>query len=197
MTKIKAIETRYQGCLFRSRLEARWAVFFDSAGIPWRYEPEGFDLDGEWYLPDFWLPDQDLWVEIKPIEPTPRECRLASLLSVAGKPVLLLAGDCWSRQYQLHIFCSDFEVPLPSDTEFDQSEINEGPHHIFHGPSTYLQLRRCRRCTAFCYVEFWLEGDEEVFQGWGDIGAHSCGDHDRMPLDFDIKHFETARSARF
>jgi hypothetical protein len=32
------------GYRFRSRLEARWAVFFDVAGIPWQYEPEGFDL---------------------------------------------------------------------------------------------------------------------------------------------------------
>lgn len=52
--KIKAIETRYKGYLFRSRLEARWAVFFDALGLCWEYEPEGFDLgeDGR-YLPDF------------------------------------------------------------------------------------------------------------------------------------------------
>ena len=51
---IKAIETIYKGYKFRSRLEARWAVFFDSAGIEWEYEKEGYDL-GEcgWYLPDF------------------------------------------------------------------------------------------------------------------------------------------------
>lgn len=30
---IKAIETSYAGCRFRSRLEARWAVFFDTLGI--------------------------------------------------------------------------------------------------------------------------------------------------------------------
>jgi len=53
---IQAIETRYAGCRFRSRLEARWAVFFDTLSIPWEYEPEGFELgDGERYLPDFRL----------------------------------------------------------------------------------------------------------------------------------------------
>ena len=31
--EIKAIETIYNGYKFRSRLEARWAVFFDEAGI--------------------------------------------------------------------------------------------------------------------------------------------------------------------
>ena len=33
--KFKAIETKYKGFRFRSRLEARWAVFFDALGIEW------------------------------------------------------------------------------------------------------------------------------------------------------------------
>lgn len=64
---IKAIETRYKGYNFRSRLEARWAVFFDALGVKWEYEKEGYDLgEAGWYLPDFWLPDLRCWVEIKP-----------------------------------------------------------------------------------------------------------------------------------
>ena len=51
---IKAIETKYKGYRFRSRLEARWAVFFDALGLQWEYEPEGYDLgEAGWYLPDF------------------------------------------------------------------------------------------------------------------------------------------------
>jgi hypothetical protein len=67
--RIKAIETAYNGYRFRSRLEARWAVFLDTLGIPYEYEKEGFDLDGLAYLPDFWLPDSKQWLEIKPEEP--------------------------------------------------------------------------------------------------------------------------------
>ncbi len=53
---IKAIETEYNGYKFRSRLEARWAVFFDALGVEYEYEPEGFELpNGERYLPDFRL----------------------------------------------------------------------------------------------------------------------------------------------
>ena len=68
---IKAIETRYKGYRFRSRLEARWAVFFDALKIRWEYEPEGFELGGGLrYLPDFKLPDDgrfpDMWLEVKP-----------------------------------------------------------------------------------------------------------------------------------
>lgn len=66
MTTIQAIETEYAGCRFRSRLEARWAVFFDALGIKWLYEPQGFELpSGEWYLPDFHLTEMGLWVEVK------------------------------------------------------------------------------------------------------------------------------------
>src|SRR5262249_22063830 len=51
---------------FRSRLEARWAVFFKELGIAYAYEHQGFDLAGEWYLPDFWLPRAKAFVEVKP-----------------------------------------------------------------------------------------------------------------------------------
>lgn len=62
--QIKPIETQYKGYRFRSRLEARWAVFFDALGFQWEYEPEGFELaDGVRYLPDFLV--DDWWVEVK------------------------------------------------------------------------------------------------------------------------------------
>ena len=66
--EIKAIETVYNGYRCRSRLEARWAVFFDAAGIKYEYEPEGFVLeDGTRYLPDFFLPNirGGIYVEVK------------------------------------------------------------------------------------------------------------------------------------
>lgn len=73
---MQSIETEYEGYRFRSRLEARWAVFFDTAEIEYRYEPEGFvlpwRLNPNWsagkrfrYLPDFWFPDLKLWGEVK------------------------------------------------------------------------------------------------------------------------------------
>lgn len=69
MQQIKAIQTFYKGYHFRSRLEARWAVFFDALGIKWKYEDQGYERDGEKYLPDFFLPDWNnsggLFVEVK------------------------------------------------------------------------------------------------------------------------------------
>lgn len=84
---IQSIETRYAGCRFRSRLEARHAVFFESVGIPWLYEPEGFVLpDGSWYLPDFLLyPDDErhrFWVEVKARTPGDDEIEKCRQLAV-------------------------------------------------------------------------------------------------------------------
>jgi len=62
---VTAIETRYAGCRFRSRLEARWAVFFDTLGVAWQYEPQGFVVDDRAYLPDFLLTECGTWVEVK------------------------------------------------------------------------------------------------------------------------------------
>lgn len=63
--RIKPIETIYNGYRFRSRLEARWAVFFSAVGLEYQYEPEGFEMDGIRYLPDFYIPSIDRWFEIK------------------------------------------------------------------------------------------------------------------------------------
>lgn len=101
MTNVKPIETRYAGCRFRSRLEARWAVFFDHLGIEWQYESEGFELStGARYLPDFYLPIQDLWVEVKGVlshTDLSKICRAAVELNAATSglplaPRLLVVG---------------------------------------------------------------------------------------------------------
>lgn len=70
---IKAIETSYKGYRFRSRLEARWAVFFDTLRLEWNYELEGLKTS-RYYLPDFLLRIQgwEYWVEVKPFLPKDR-----------------------------------------------------------------------------------------------------------------------------
>ncbi|MBA3003118.1 MAG: hypothetical protein FP813_04610 [Desulfurivibrio sp.] len=66
---MKPIETKYRGYRFRSRLEARWAVFFDALGIKWEYEFQGYEFsNGVRYLPDFYLPtfNGGMHCEVKP-----------------------------------------------------------------------------------------------------------------------------------
>ena len=69
---IKAIETNYKGHRFRSRLEARWAVFFDKLGWKYRYEHQGYIIgysdDTLRWLPDFEVTTpsgQHFYVEVK------------------------------------------------------------------------------------------------------------------------------------
>jgi hypothetical protein len=91
---IKAIETSYKGCRFRSRLEARWAVLLDNLGTEWRYESQGFDLgEAGRYLPDFFLPKHDLWLEIKGEEPDADDERKMRAFRDAGRNHVLLTGD--------------------------------------------------------------------------------------------------------
>jgi hypothetical protein len=65
---IPAIPTLFDGVLYRSRTEARWAKFWKQLGISADWEPQGFVAAGIPYLPDFavYLPLGTLWVEIKP-----------------------------------------------------------------------------------------------------------------------------------
>lgn len=61
----RAHPTLYRGAMFRSRLEARWAAFFDMAGWTWEYEPP--EVEG--WSPDFALigAKRTTLVEVKPI----------------------------------------------------------------------------------------------------------------------------------
>jgi hypothetical protein len=98
---IKAIETTYKGYRFRSRLEARWAIYFDTCGIEWEYEKEGYDLgDAGYYLPDFWLPQVEMWAEVKGRSfTTDEENKCKVLASESGNEVLMLEGLPDNRWY--------------------------------------------------------------------------------------------------
>ena len=98
---IQPIETRYKGYRFRSRLEARWAVFFDSLGITWEYEPEGFETPHGRYLPDFRirLADKTAWFEVKPDNFNEDDPRWGALVAgtqtnlVVARGIKPLCGD--------------------------------------------------------------------------------------------------------
>ena len=108
-----AIEAVYKGHRFRSELEARWAVFLDAAGEPWEYKNEPIRLLSGPYLPGFWLPKFDCWLEIKASRPTAREVRLCEELA-SEKAVVVAWGlpevaDRWSSPspQSLMIYCYD------------------------------------------------------------------------------------------
>lgn len=65
MTKQKrGIPTTFNGRLYRSLLEAKWASFFDLTG--WRFEYEPFEAGG--WIPDFLIQEaSQVLVEVKPV----------------------------------------------------------------------------------------------------------------------------------
>lgn len=87
---IKAIDTRYNNHLFRSRLEARWAVYFDKLAVDWVYEPEGYELPSGRYLPDFLLPDFGIYIEVKPLPE--KDTRWLDFVKLIQKPMMILIG---------------------------------------------------------------------------------------------------------
>jgi hypothetical protein len=94
MARYHGVETRYKGVQFKSRLEARWAVFFDKLGLRWEYEPELFQLPSGGYLPDFALTwpngNYRLWAEVKPTEDVLTARDHARYAEVATNRILLL-----------------------------------------------------------------------------------------------------------
>ncbi|MEH0110671.1 hypothetical protein V6N00_13255 [Tersicoccus sp. MR15.9] len=83
--KPRGLEVLYSGKLFRSRLEARWAILFDQLGIDWDYEPCHYRVGADlWYLPDFYLPGHRLWVEVKGATFLDAESMAKCLAAVAG-----------------------------------------------------------------------------------------------------------------
>lgn len=89
---LKPLPTLYAGVKFRSRLEARWAVFFDDLGLPWDYEHEGFELPSGNYLPDFWLRTIDTFFEVKPDNYEGEDARWSDLVEASGHRLILATG---------------------------------------------------------------------------------------------------------
>lgn len=114
--EIKPIETLYKGYRFRSRLEARWAVFFDALGIEWEYEKEGYDLgEGGWYLPDFWLPtfSGGMFAEVKDAKGDFSKAKLLCMLSKTQ--VWLCEGVPSAREYTVYDYDEDENLVFGSE----------------------------------------------------------------------------------
>lgn len=147
---IKAIETRYAGCRFRSRLEARWAVFFDSLGVAWEYEKEGFETPDGGYLPDFWLPNGGGWWEIKgeaPSEHDLNRCRWVPGLCVLVGDIPRDIESPDTIQWLMYGSCSDCE--------------HVGPCFCGHG-SVFCRCapgQEAKRWFTASWDEYWPFGD--------------------------------------
>ncbi len=153
--KIKNIDTIYKDFRFRSRLEARWAVFFDELGIAWEYEKEGYEIDGIRYLPDFWLPDLGCWIEVKGDTPGYFEKKKAVKLCLASrKDVHIFIGEPYEAESYASL--TFFEHNLPPE------RISE----MLADPKEYAV--DCFSPEGFVSdaapVYFWIENDKVVLK---------------------------------
>ena len=178
---MRVIQTVYKGYKFRSRLEARWAVFLDHLKANWSYEQEGYALGGQWYLPDFFVSDWNCWIEIKGQKASDSErAKCQALARESGKQVLLLVGDPWLEPSRNLYDITLFDRDRPEYDGSEGWEFGQGRH---------------------CPEEIWLVNDE--------IGAytlrpvpHAADDKDKYPLSGPYavsiaQALTAARQARF
>lgn len=84
---------KHHGYNLRSYTELMWARLMDSIGLFYLYEPHLIRLQGCSYLPDFYLPDADMYLEVKGQAATDEEkWKAEQVLEVTGRPVYLLEG---------------------------------------------------------------------------------------------------------
>ena len=155
-TLIKAIDTEYAGHLFRSRLEARWAVFFDylisktrldrsPPNFTWEYEPQGFELpSGQRYLPDFRLHNRlggSRWIEVKPrhIKNDPKFDLFRKAISnseFCQPPPMLVSGTPLEWLKDDNYFCPRCGVPIDgwqlNDFHWIVSNPDSSRHSVFN-----------------------------------------------------------------
>lgn len=124
--RIKSLNTKHSGYNFRSRLEARWAIYFEEMGWDdYLYEPQGFALEnGDKYLPDFYLPNFKTFVEVKFDVLDEFDFDKARLLVKATRiPLIILDSDPGLRHFTQLFFDEEAE-------EVKTVEVNlvEDPH---------------------------------------------------------------------
>ena len=112
----RAYAVEFLGQPMRSVSEAKLAFFLTELALAYEYEPQGYAAGTISYLPDFWLPDQDVLFEVKGVAP-PAEAWLKAGLVALGLqrvgrlcPILFVVGDAWLEE--------GMEVVLAGSTEF-------------------------------------------------------------------------------
>jgi hypothetical protein len=131
---ITAVPSYYRGMKFRSTLEADWAATFDSMGWYWQYEPAAVKLlDGTYYRPDFCLPGQRVWCEVK----GPHNERLEKAVRFQKT----IQGDAFEWESWLVVV---LRPPGPGDVA------------VWHGTSGLqdIVIVRCWECDHYCFMDY-------------------------------------------
>lgn len=182
MTTISAVETLYKSIRFRSRLEARWAIFFDELDIKWVYEPDPYKNE-QMYLPDFWLTDSRTWIEVKP-----------DMVKVSGT-----ALDK-SRDFYMSVLAHNGSniadlrhyYILVGQPYIDEYEFI---HPRFCSVEKDVSFVRCQSCGKYVIGHHVMSGKDGIW-----IPCSGCERISKISNDVDeniIKAYDAARMARW
>lgn len=160
---MKSIKTIYRGIEFRSKMEAQWAKLLDHFGILWDYEPEGFEFsDGTMYLPDFYLPETETFLEVKGIMDQSDAHKIQMLVHESGRPVVIgysmgqfRASDLWDDGY--------YEL-----ADMDSSALmgcRECGKYSFIGTNGSWRCRNCGAYDGDGHVGHWID-NKMMFEYW-------------------------------
>lgn len=150
---IKAVETKFDNIMFRSRLEARWAFLFKQLHLRYIYEPERFVMYYNnmrfIYMPDFYLIDLNCYVEVKGKEPNYRERSVAWVLS---------------RRINCLVHIVSGQIPLPRiewwhEYDFDTYTFDGSLSRYPNPLTTKYALNSCAKCGR---IEFVPNGDRSL-----------------------------------
>ncbi|WP_097082093.1 hypothetical protein [Rhodobacter sp. JA431] len=168
--------TVFDGVTYRSRTEARWAVFFDRLGVSFEYEPRQIQLsDGRVYTPDFYIKDFDVFVEVKPDN---REI----ILEEADKALLL---------YEMKISKSVWLVMGAPDPkrrnvlDFSIRDKYSGLVDFYESLSDFFEATEIRSMILEDRRDdcrYWLKGEGEWDFCYAIGGPGIETDHDRGPI---------------
>lgn len=164
---IKPIETFYNGYRFRSRLEARWAVFFDSLGMPYEYEPEGFSLsDGTFYLPDFYLPQSREWFEVKGVMSSEDQHKVDQFVSDTCFPVAIGYSDF---TFQSPIMDGSVCIGIDEKGSSYFGKCYSCQNFYFIGESASYRCTSCGYYDGNCTMDICAFGNDCGFDSWSPV----------------------------
>jgi hypothetical protein len=141
MNTVPSKRVMHNGNYFRSVTEWRWALVMENLEIQYHFEAKKFNTKFGWYLPDFFLPAFNCWIEIKGSFPTAEEvAKCRSVHESTGNPVLMLSGAPDIQSFSDGVRLSNFGLKLISDEPSKVVNIDLGNMFDEVGSLTYNKI---------------------------------------------------------
>ena len=140
----------------RSRLETRWARVFDKLGIEYYYEPEIYTLGCIRYLPDFYLPQQNIYFEAKGVMTQTDAQKITALAEQTGRDIVVGYPN---GTFQL----IDMFPWEEYDAEGNKKELSRKAWWVSKGESV---LAKCSKCHKWHFHNEVMTWDCRICGAW-------------------------------